>query len=120
MSDPIQPQSVGQAPGPAPRQRKKPQRFCHLVSPTAPGVLVLAIRTVRPKAGDLTEPLHLEAIVSQLPGRALILHGGKGQSYNVLLSGPDSTCDCKGFCFKGVCKHIAALLALQSAGKLAA
>ena len=116
MSDSIPTPSQGQAP----RQRKKPKRFCHIVQPTSPGTVVIALRTVRPKAGDLIETYHLEPIVSQLPGRALILHGGKGQSYNCLLSGPDSTCDCKGFCFKGVCKHIAALLALQSAGKLAA
>src|SRR5262249_44702806 len=117
MSDPIQPQAQGQAP---PRQRRKPKRFCHLVSPTAPGTIVMAIRTVRPKAGDLIETYFLEPIVSQLPGRALILHGGKGQSYHVLVSGNDSSCDCRGYLAYGYCKHISALLALQKAGRLAA
>src|SRR5262249_35817301 len=112
--------TASNSPRPAPRQRKKPKRFCHLVSPTPPGVTVLAIRTVRPKAGDLIETYHLEPIVSQMPGRALILHAGTGQSSNVLLSGPDSTCDCKGFQAFGYCKHVSALLALQSRGKLAA
>jgi hypothetical protein len=121
MSDSTQPTAQGQAP----RQRRKSPRFVHLVSPVAEGTVVMALRTVRPrhKDGDLVETYHLESLAagpSQMPGKALILHGGKGQQYECLLSGPDSSCSCRGFSAWGYCKHLSALLALQQAGKLAA
>ena len=100
---------------PAPRQRKKPARFCKLVRQGEDVVLV--IRQVRPKAGDQIDAYTLEPIPSD-HGRGLLLHKHDGTSYAVLLSGPDSTCDCKGFESHGHCKHVESLLALQQRGKL--
>ena len=101
---------------PAPRQRKKPARFARLVRPAA-DVLVLSLRTVRPRAGDTIDTYTLESIPAD-HGRGLLLHKPDGTSYAVNLSGPDSTCDCRGFDSHGHCKHISSLLALQSTGKL--
>ena len=48
-----------------------------------------------------------------------------GTTYDVLLDGPGSLCDCKGFEHRGMntkdgkgCKHVAALTKLQQLGKL--
>lgn len=48
-----------------------------------------------------------------------------GETYDVLLDGPGSLCDCKGFAHHGMnirggrgCKHVAALTKLQQLGKL--
>ena len=100
---------------PAPRQRKKPARFCKLVRQGADTVLV--IRQARPRSADLIDAYTLEPIPSDF-GRGLLLHKHDGQSYAVNLSGPDSTCDCKGHTQHGHCKHVESLLALQQRGKL--
>src|SRR5215813_11413781 len=100
---------------PAPRQRKKPARFCKLTRQGADTVLV--IRQVRPRAGDTVDAYTLEPIASDF-GRGLLLHKADGTSYAVCLSGPDSTCDCKGFTSHNHCKHVSSLLALQQRGKL--
>jgi len=100
---------------PAPRQRKKPARFCKLTRQGADTVLV--IRQVRPRAGDTIDTYRLESIASD-HGKGLLLHKPDGTSYALLLSGPDSTCDCKGFDSHGHCKHCESLLALQQRGKL--
>ena len=99
---------------PAPRQRRKPARFCRLVK--TDGKAVLVIRQALAK-GDQTDAYTLEPIPSDF-GRGLILHKHDGTSYAVNLSGPDSTCDCKGFTRWSRCKHASALLALQRAGRL--
>ena len=101
---------------PAPRQRKKPARFARLVRPAA-DVLILSLRTVRPRAGDAIDTYTLEPILSDF-GRGLLLHKADDTSYAVRLSGPDSKCDCKGFEAHGHRKHVENLLALQQAGKL--
>jgi hypothetical protein len=48
-----------------------------------------------------------------------------GTQYDVMLDGPDSLCDCKGFEHRGMqindgkgCKHIAALTKLHQLGKV--
>ena len=99
----------------APRQRRKPARFCKL-SGTGKDI-VLVIRQVRPRAGDAIDAYTLEPIPSDY-GRGLLLHKYDGTSYAVNLSGTDSTCDCKGFDSHGHCKHCESLLALQQRGKL--
>jgi hypothetical protein len=101
---------------PAPRQRKKPARFARLVRPAA-DVLVLSLRTVRPRAGDTIDAYTLESIPAD-HGKGLLLHKPDRTSYAVRLSGPDSSCDCRGFDSHGHCKHTSALLALQQRGKL--
>src|SRR3954470_1098735 len=97
------------------RQRKKPERFCKLVRQG--NDVVLIIRQVRPRAGDTIDAYTLEPIPSD-HGRGLLLHKQDGTSYALLLSGPDSECDCKGFESHGHCKHVESLNALQAAGKL--
>jgi hypothetical protein len=99
----------------APRQRKKPARFCKLTQQGADTVLV--IRQARPRSADLVDAYTLEPIPSDF-GRGLLLHKPDGTSYAVNLSGPDSSCDCKGFESHGHCKHCESLLALQQGGKL--
>jgi SWIM zinc finger len=98
-----------------PRQRKKPARFCKLTRQGADAVLV--IRQARPRSVDLVDAYALEPIPSDF-GRGLLLHKPDGTSYAVNLSGPDSTCDCKGFESHGHCKHCESLLTLQQAGRL--
>src|SRR3954453_1714589 len=99
---------------PAPRQRRKPARFCRLVK--TDGKAVLVIRQALAK-GDQTDAYTLEPIPSDF-GRGLLLHKHDGSSYAVNLSGTDSTRDCKGFGSPGHCKHSESLLALQQRGKL--
>ena len=97
------------------RQRRKPERFCKL-SRTGKDV-VLVIRVKLSKTREQTDAYTLEPIPSDF-GRGLLLHKHDGTSYAVNLSGPDSTCDCKGFDSHGHCKHCESLLALQQRGKL--
>src|SRR4051795_8162183 len=99
---------------PAPRQRKKPARFCRLVKTN--GKAVLVIRQALAK-GDQTDAYTLEPIPSDF-GRGLLLHKHDGSSYAVNLSGPDSACDCLGHSRWNKCKHVSALLALQQADRL--
>src|SRR5437660_6272024 len=100
---------------PAPRQRKKPARFCKLSGQGKDVVLV--IRQVRARAADVVDAYTLEPIPSDC-GRGLLLHKHDGTSYAVNLSGTDSECDCKGFESHAHCKHVESLLALQQRGKL--
>ena len=108
----------------APRQRKKPARFCRLLK--TGGQAVLVIRQKFPRS-EKVDAYTLEGIPSDF-GRGLLLHKPDGTSYAVNLSGTDSTCDCPGFENHGwhkgpdgeltACKHVCSLLALQRAGRL--
>ena len=97
------------------RQRRKPERFCKL-SRVGKDV-VLVIRVKLSKTREQLDSYTLESIASD-HGRGLLLHKADGTSYAVRLSGPDSTCDCKGHVAHGHCKHVESLLALQERGKL--
>jgi len=104
---------------PAPRQRKKPVRFCKIVhNPSGYGYDVLVIRQPRPKSVDLVDYYAVEAFPSYMGERGIELTKRDGTVYHVNLSGSDSTCDCKGFTSHGHCKHVESLLALQQRGKL--
>jgi hypothetical protein len=68
---------------------------------------------------------HLQEIETQLGGRAFRLEPfstdklATGESeYVVLLAGPDSSCTCPGHCYTGGCKHLSALLAFATDGRL--
>src|SRR5262245_55185302 len=98
-----------------PRQRRKPERFCKIVHQD--GKAVLVIRVKLSKTREQTDTYTLEPIPSDF-GHGLLLNKQDGSSYAVLLSGPDSTCDCKGHTQHGHCKHVESLLALQQRGKL--
>ena len=82
------------------------------------GTVALVIHQRQGTQAVQVDAYFLEPIPSQIGGRGLILHKHDGTSYAVCLSGPDSTCDCKGFVSHGHCKHCESLLALQKAGKL--
>src|SRR5262249_29735749 len=97
------------------RQRRKPERFCKL-SRTGKEV-VLVIRVKLSKTREQLDSYTLESIASD-HGRGLLIHKADGTSYAVCLSGPDSTCHCKGHVSHGHCKHVESLLALQQRGKL--
>src|SRR5262249_38739916 len=100
----------------APRQpRKRPERFVKLIGKGKDTMLV--IRTVRPRAGDRIDAYALEPFASH-GGRGLLLHKPDKTSYAVYLAGADSVCDCKGFEAHNHCKHVEALRALESAGRL--
>src|SRR4051812_23582840 len=43
---------------------------------------------------------------------------GDGETYHVLIAGPSSSCECKGFLRWGHCKHLESLTALQQANLL--
>lgn len=103
---------------PAKTQRQSKQRFCKLSH--LDGQTLLTIRQQQGKT-ETVDAYTVEPIVSEMGGRALLLHKHDGTSYSVLLDGNDSRCDCLGNARWGhrqPCKHIAAGLALQSAGKL--
>ena len=78
---------------------------------------MLVIRVKLSKTREQLDSYTLEPIPSDF-GRGLLLHKADGTSYAVCLSGPDSTCDCKGHVSHGHCKHVESLLALQQRGKL--
>jgi hypothetical protein len=48
----------------------------------------------------------------------LLADGQYGESYNVLLAGQESNCDCAGHTFNDHCKHCDGLNALQARGLL--
>ena len=57
--------------------------------------------------------------------RSFHLTKADGETYDVLLDGPGSLCECKGFAHYGMqtkdgkgCRHVAALTKLQQLGKL--
>src|SRR5258708_11476361 len=111
---------------PPPRQRKKAVRFCRLTKTS--GGPALVIRQQQGNQAVQVDAYFLEPIVCQLGGRGLLLHKHDGTSYSVRLDGTDSECDCPGFEKHGwhddahgeptACKHVMALLKLQSLGKL--
>jgi len=97
------------------RSRNKPARFCRIGREQGGDFLV--IKTVRPRSPEVFDLYKVEPVAADY-GRGLILHKPDGTSYYVNLSGPDSTCDCKGHTSHGHCKHVESLLALAAAGKL--
>src|SRR6266498_3699980 len=88
--------------------RKKPERFAKLTHYGED--VVLTMRQVLSGKREQTDTYTLEPIPSDY-GRGFLLHKPEGTSYAVLLSGPDSTCECKGFESHGHCKHCESLLA---------
>ena len=88
-----------------PRPRSKPARFCKLA------------RVGDPRRADVLDTYTVEPLPAEY-GRGLLLTKPDGASYCVNLSGPDSTCDCRGFENHGHSKHVEGLLALAAAGRL--
>jgi hypothetical protein len=81
---------------------------------------VLVIRQAPPRSADVVDAYALGAIPADR-GKGLALTKPDGTVYHVNLAGRDSTCECLGhlrWSHRTVCKHVAALLALEAAGKL--
>src|SRR5256885_6541512 len=94
------------------KQRQPKQRTVRLTT-TDNGTVALVIRQKQGSQAEQVDAYFLEPIPSQMGGRGLILHKHDCTSYAVLLSGNDSTCDCKGFTRWNHCKHTESLLALE-------
>jgi hypothetical protein len=105
-------------PARAARVKAKPVRTVKLIDIGHPVLMI------RQTTGEKTEQFEysLRRLASDF-GTAFELAkwddaGGVAERYNVLLHGAESTCDCKGFTYRGRCKHLESLTALQAAGKL--
>lgn len=63
---------------------------------------------------------HLTEIPTEIGGRAFKVekHGEEESSYDVLVNGAESLCDCKGHGRYGHCRHVESLTAVINAGKL--
>jgi len=97
------------------RKRVKPARFCKLAH--VGDAAILLIRQRFPRKADVLDTYTVEPLPADY-GRGLLLTKTDGTSYCINLSGPDSTCDCRGFENHGHCKHTESLLALAAAGRL--
>jgi hypothetical protein len=95
----------------APRQRKKPARFCKVVRDEN------GVRTLTLRVGKQTDAYDLCEITTDY-GRGIQLTKADGTVYAVCLDGLASCCDCKGFSRHSHCKHRDALAALEAAGRL--
>ena len=51
--------------------------------------------------------------------KCVYAEGKRGEEYDVLLFGKQSSCTCPGHTYRGHCKHVEALAALVQSGKLA-
>ncbi|MBI1915408.1 MAG: hypothetical protein HYS12_11830 [Planctomycetes bacterium] len=102
----------------APRQRKKPARFCKLTRQGA--CRFLSIRQVLTKDREQLDAYDLLEIGADT-GRGFRLTKPNGKTYCVSVSGEQESCECKGHLQRGhrtVCKHRAALAKLIALGKL--
>ena len=109
------------------RPRVKPERTVYL-GPVIPGspnrLLSMTFITRGPRR---TKEEHFAYWLHSIPGCANGFRlekvnptpaEGDPDHYDVLLDGPQSTCECKGFQHYGHCKHVESLLALIKCGKL--
>ena len=88
------------------------------------GRLALALVTGKGRCAS-AKFYYVEEIPTQIGGGAFRLEPfntdklATGESeYVVLLAGPDSSCTCPGHCYTGGCKHLSALLAFATDGRL--
>jgi hypothetical protein len=95
----------------APRQRKKPARFCNVVRDEN------GVRTLTLRIGKKADAYDLLEIATDY-GRGFQLTKADGTTYHVCLDGLCSACDCKGHTRHGRCKHRDSLAALKAAGRL--
>ncbi len=105
-----------------PRQRRPKVRTVNLILPIGP----LKVNGVLRLTEDGKETLFfVDRIASEVGGAGFRLtkfemhqRGEEDATYDVLLDGARSTCECKGHVRHGHCRHVEALTALQTAGKL--
>src|SRR5437870_10518813 len=99
-----------------PRQRKVKVRTVNLLLPIGP----LCVNGVLRLTEDGKETLFfVDRLASEVGGAGFRLtkfeqfqRGEEDASYNVLLDGQRSTCECKGHLRHGHCRHVASLTAL--------
>ncbi len=99
-----------------PRPPKKQTRTIRLVrSPANDGIGVFSV-TVSNRACYYT----LHEIDCEIGGRGFAIHRtGLGTLYHVRIGSPrECSCECKGFLYRGCCRHVLGLLALIREGKL--
>ena len=84
-------------------------------SPSEDGVGVFSV-TVSNRACYYT----LHEIACEIGGRGFAVHRtGLGTLYHVRIGAPrDCSCECKGFLYRGHCRHVLGLMALIRQGKL--
>jgi hypothetical protein len=95
----------------APRQRKKPARFCNVARDE------YGVRTLTLRICQKADTYDLLEITSDY-GRGFQLTKADGTVYHVCLDGLCSACDCKGHTKHGHCKHVDSLTALEADGRL--
>jgi SWIM zinc finger len=106
----------GNAMADIPLPRTKRPRTIRLVrSPTGDGIGVFSV-TVANRACYYT----LYEIACEIGGRGFAVHRtGLGTLYHVRIgSARECSCECKGFLYRGSCRHVLGLLALIREGKL--
>lgn len=99
---------------PAPHPR--PGRTIRMVHPLSPeGIGVFCVTVGEDNAYYVVQELSCE-----IGGRGFAVHRlGLGHLYHVRIGQPrECSCECKGFLFRGQCRHILGLLALVREGKL--
>lgn len=99
-----------------PAPKVKPTRSAQL-SRMSHGKLLLGIyENGEPKYFYILEPLSSDFGVAYRLGKST--PDGCSDSYDVLLCGRESSCTCPGHTYTGHCKHLDAIQALTTAGKL--
>jgi hypothetical protein len=94
----------------------RPSRTIRLVrSPRRDGVGVFSVT-----AAGRTTFYTLHELLCEIGGRGFAVHRlGLGSLYHVRVGPPeDCSCECKGFLYRGYCRHVLGLLALVRGGKL--
>src|SRR4051812_30288856 len=98
------------------KPRPKPARTVELILRPDAGPGAVAIAMGRTEATYLVTPIPSDF------GRAFrlekLVHFGEASTYDVLLDGERSTCECRGFMHHRHCKHVDTLCELVAAGRL--
>ncbi len=100
----------------APRARPRTERSIRLMRPRgADGVAVFCVTV-----GDETAFYTLHELPCEIGGRGFAVHKtGLGDLYHVRIGAPeDCSCECKGFLYRGYCRHVLGLQALAREGKI--
>ena len=96
------------------KPRPKPERRISLIT------MADGSNGVRIKVGKTVNDYRLTPLFADFGGAAFHLdkEGNGGESYDVMLDGKLSHCECAGFLRWTRCKHVEGLIALQNAGRI--
>ena len=105
------------------RQRVKPERRIRLIKPIRDGMGALQITIGGEPHNYLIFTLQSDfgaafRLIKQelVPQEEGFFELEDVARYNVCLNGPQSTCECVGFCRHGHCKHVEGLMVLRQRG----